>query len=70
MTKPFDGVGKSKFVNGKKYILQVALVHTYKPDGTPKLIGLIGEKDIVNLAGGEHFITCYIPENVTLNGKA
>lgn len=58
-------MAEGKFINGKRYVLQVAMIHTYNPDGTPKLIGLLRDNDIVNLAGGEAFMTLLIPEDMT-----
>lgn len=48
-------------VNGQVYRLVVALIHTKKADGRPALIKLMYDEDTIELAGGEHFCTMYLP---------
>lgn len=35
-----------------------------KVDGKPSLLRIIEEKDVVHLAGGEEFISMYVPEEM------
>lgn len=40
------------------HVLKVCLVAT-EPDGSPKLVSIIGKDQSVHLAGGEKFVTAY-----------
>lgn len=51
-----------KIIGSKHYRLYAALVNTRHADGTPRLITVIRDQDVVSLAGGEEFVTLYLPE--------
>lgn len=48
----------------KWYRLVVGLIHTKNEDDSPKLVTLIHDKETINLAGGEEFVTLYIPKEM------
>jgi hypothetical protein len=56
-------------VAGKVYVLCAAMIHTHNEDGTPKLIGILDRHKPVELAGGEEFLTLYVPLTMTLPTK-
>lgn len=48
-------------VGGQIYELKVFLIHSKNPDGSPGLCKLIPDDQTIDLAGGEEFMTCYVP---------
>lgn len=53
---------KRKIIGSQHYKLHVALVNTRHADGTPRLVTIIRQQDVVSLAGGEEFVTMYLPD--------
>lgn len=51
-----------KIIGNKHYRLYVGLVATYHADGMPRLISTIKPEQIVELAGGEHFVSLSLPD--------
>lgn len=49
------------YPNGERYKLVVGLIHSKDEKGRPKLITLIHDEQTINLAGGEEFVTLYLP---------
>lgn len=47
------------------YKLKVALINTKHPDGTPRLVTILDDKEMIDLAGGEEFVTMYLPLEMT-----
>ncbi len=50
------------------YRLVIGLIHTRSPDGSPALVKIIRDQDVVNLAGGEEFMTIYVPAHLVSTG--
>lgn len=48
-------------VGGKMFKLCVFMIHTKNADGSPGLCKLIPDDQVVHLAGGEEFMTTYVP---------
>lgn len=48
-------------VCGEVYKLTVMLIHAKNPDGSPSLMTRIPDDRKINLAGGEEFMTAYVP---------
>lgn len=46
------------------YKLVVLLIHTKDRDGRPKLATFVHDDEKIDLAGGEEFITAYVPKNM------
>lgn len=49
-------------VEGTWFKLCVMMIHTKNPDGSPALCTLIPDDRTVDLAGGEEFMTVYVPK--------
>jgi hypothetical protein len=56
-------------VADKFYKLSVLMIHSKNSDGSPGLCKLIPDDQTVHLAGGEEFMTCYVPEVMFQEGK-
>jgi hypothetical protein len=50
------------------YKLCLAMIHTKHADGTPALMKLVQDHEVVDLAGGEEFMTFYAPMNMIGEG--
>lgn len=51
-------------VAGEDYQVVVLLINTKDPDGRPKLTTFIHDDNTISLAGGEEFITAYVPRHM------
>lgn len=51
-------------IKGRRYKLTLFLINTRNSAGFPKLLTRIEETTIVSLAGGEEFMTAYVPEEM------
>lgn len=53
-------------VNGEPYRLMVFIIHTKdaRDHRTPALCKMLKDGDAIDLAGGEEFMTAYVPENM------
>lgn len=49
-------------VGDKFFKLSVMMIHSKNADGSPGLCKLIPDDQSVDLAGGEEFMTVYVPE--------
>jgi hypothetical protein len=57
---------ETAYLNGKKHQRVVFLIHTKNPDGSPALLKMMRDRDVIDLAGGEEFMTAFVP-SVMLN---
>lgn len=55
-------------VGGVPHRQTLFLINTKKPDGTPSLCTLIPDDHAIDLAGGEEFMTAFVPTHM-LKGK-
>lgn len=52
------------------YKLCLCLIHTKHADGTPALVKLVQDHEVLDLAGGEEFMTFYAPMEMVERGGA
>lgn len=55
-------------IDATPYRLVVGLIHTKSPDGSPALVKIIRDQDVIDLAGGEEFMTMYVPATMVSTG--
>lgn len=47
-----------------KHIFSLFLINTKHPDGSPALCTRLKDDQVVDLNGGEEFVTAYLPANM------